>query len=174
MKETLTLLHTQQIQTENARRIRATRRWLAAWLALTAALLVAVLIWRNPVSMDKTRELPAQLAATAVTILFGGGYLFLRGMKLSPLLCYRRYLREISHGLSHEEEGAVVRFSQQAAFRDGLDFYQLVVNVGDPKDEKDERILYWDASLPRPELAAGERVRVLVHGNELLALGRAG
>ena len=47
---------------------------------------------------------------------------------------------------------------------------EIQVNVGDLKDERDERYLYWDANLPRPQLAPGDAVRVTVHGNDLVSL----
>ena len=163
-------LHTEAIEQENLKKIKKMRAWLIAWLLVGAALIVAALIWRNPTTMDKSRETPAQLIVIGVTLLFGGVWVFLHGLKLGPHLAYRRFLRDLKRGLSHDETGVVVRFNEGKTFREGLDFYQLVINVGDLKDERDERYLYWDANLPRPQLAAGDAVRVTVHGNDLVSL----
>lgn len=162
--------HTDEILENNRRRIRAGMRIMWLFLLIGLAAVVALLVWRNPTSMDKTRELPAQVAVTAVTILTGVVCIFYYGMKLAPSVAYRRYLRELQSGLSHEETGVVVRFDRHTSFREGLEFYQLIVNIGDLGDEKDERLFYWDASLPRPELEAGMKVRAMVHGNELIWL----
>ena len=166
----MTPLHSEQIQQDNDRKIKSIRARLIAWLALGAALIAAALIWRRPTSMDTSRELSAQLIVTGVTILFGGVWILLHGLRLGPHLAYRRFLRDLKRGLSHDETGVVVRFDEGETFREGLDFYQLVINVGDLKDERDERYLYWDANLPRPQLAPGDAVRVTVHGNDLVSL----
>ena len=166
----MTPLHSEQIQQDNDRKIKSIRARLIAWLALGAALIAAAHIWRRPTSMDTSRELPAQLIVTGVTILFGGVWILLHGLRLGPHLAYRRFLRELQSGLSREEDGVVIRFDTDTTFREGLNFYQLVINVGDLKDEKDERLLYWDAALPRPALEKGARVRAKVHGNDLICL----
>ena len=166
----MTPLHSEAIEQENLKKIKKMRAWLIAWLLVGAALIVAALIWRNPATMDKSREMPARLIVIGVTLLFGGVWVFLHGLKLGPHLAYRRFLRDLKRGLSHDEMGVVVRFDEGETFREGLDFYQLVINVGDLKDERDERYLYWDANLPRPQLAPDDAVRVTVHGNDLVSL----
>lgn len=163
-------MHTDEIREKTGKRIRTGVRVMSLIVLAGALAITALLIWRSPTSMDKSRELPAQIAVSAVTILAGAVCIFYYGMKVAPNVAYRHYLREISSGLSHEEEGVVIRFDKYPTFRSGLDFYQLVINVGDLKEEKDERYFYWDASLPRPSLPEGTRVRAMVHGNELIWL----
>lgn len=166
----MTPLHSEQIRQENDRKIKSVRMALIAWLLLGAALIAVALVWRSPTSMDTSREKPAQAIVTGLTLAFGASGLFLRGMKLAPKIAYRRFLKELHGGLSHVEEGVVIGFDEDATFREGLDFYRLTMNVGDLADPKDERILYWDANLPKPTLEIGARVRANIHGNDLIAL----
>ncbi len=166
----MTPLHSEQIRQENDRKIKSVRMALIAWLLLGAALIAVALVWRSPTSMDTSREKPAQAIVTGLTLAFGASGLLLRGMKLAPKIAYRRFLKELRGGLSHVEEGVVIGFDEDATFREGLDFYRLTMNVGDLADPKDERILYWDANLPKPALEIGARVRANIHGNDLIAL----
>ncbi len=160
--------HTREMYDENQKKIRSLRLRLATIALVGVVVIVAVLIWRSPTGMDRSREKPAQFAVTAVTLLFGGACLFYRGMRLAPLTAYARYLRELQSGLTREVEGVVVRFAGETSFREGLYFYQLVLNVGDLREEKDERFFYWDALLPRPQLEPGMHVSAKAHGNDLL------
>ena len=97
--------HTREMYDENQKKIRSLRLRLAAIALVGVVVIVAVLIWRSPTGMDRSREKPAQFAVTAVTLLFGGACLFYRGMRLAPLTAYARYLRELQSGLTREVEG---------------------------------------------------------------------
>ena len=141
--------HTREMYDENQKKIRSLRLRLAAIALVGVVVIVAVLIWRSPHG-------DGPLAREAGTVCRNGGdvalwrrLLFYRGMRLAPLTAYARYLRELQSGLTREVEGVVVRFAGETSFREGLYFYQLVLNVGDLREEKDERFFYWDALLPR-------------------------
>ena len=73
-------------------------------------------------------------------------------------------------GLHRTVEGRLTRFDTQTTFRNGLGFYAVMVNIGRGDDPEDDRLLYWDASLPKPALHEGDRVLFLVHGNEIIGL----
>ncbi len=153
-------------------RIRRVYIWLCALLLLWVVLVCGSLIWRDATSMNNPNETASQVITIGVTILFGSLLIFLWSMKLSPLLYYKRFLKEAYRGLSRELEGVIVRWDEETTFRDGLSFYALMVNVGDILEPEDERLLYWDGQLKRPEFKLGDSVRLLVHGNDIIGLER--
>ncbi len=166
----IALLHGDMDMRKNNERIRRVL-WAFGALTLAAgALIGASLVWRDATHMHNPNETASQLVTIAVTLVWGALILFFWGMKLTPLLCYRRYLKEIQRGLSREVSGVVVRFDETTTFRDGLRFYALVVNIGDLANPEDERLLYWDARLTRPLWSAGDSVRLLAHGNDIIGL----
>ncbi len=139
---------------------------IAALIAL--ALIIVSLIWRDSSHMNNPNEMASQIITIAITLVVGSLIVFFWGMKLTPLLCYRKYLKEITRGLSRTVEGVVVRFDEGTTFRDGLFFYAMIVNIGDLKEPEDERLLYYDARIARPDIREGDTVRFQAHGNDII------
>ncbi|MDR0929243.1 MAG: hypothetical protein LBM74_05955 [Oscillospiraceae bacterium] len=164
------LLHSEADRARNGRRMRLTGLVLGGIALLALAGIIAALIWRDPTHMRNPNELPSQLLVMGITLLGGGLLIFLWGMKFTPLLKYRKYLREIRAGLNRQVEGSVSHLEETITSREGLSFYALLVNVGDPKNPEDDRLFYWDGQLPRPALLPGQRVRILAHGNDIIGL----
>ncbi|MDR0397531.1 MAG: hypothetical protein LBH66_09570 [Oscillospiraceae bacterium] len=139
------------------------RSWIAAWVY--AAILAAAMI--------PTLVLRLQWATILVTVALGGLGIFLWGMKITPALSYRKHLREIHSGLSRDVEGWLERVdNSHLTFREGIDCYAFVVNVGDSArpDPKHERLLYWDAQKPFPDWRVGDTLRATAHGNDVITL----
>ncbi|MDR1600449.1 MAG: hypothetical protein LBS11_11365 [Oscillospiraceae bacterium] len=139
------------------------RSWIAA--GVFAAALAAALI--------PTLALRVQWATMLATVGLGALGIFLWGMKVTPALSYRKHAREIHSGLSRQVEGWLARVDEgQITFREGIDCYAFVVNVGDPNhpDPKDERLLYWDAQKPFPDWRIGSKLKITAHGNDVIAL----
>ncbi len=166
----MTMLHGDTDRRRNADGIRRAWIGLGALTAVWAVLVIASLIWRDASYMHNVNEQTSQIVTIGVTLLWGALGIFFWSMKLTPLLCYRKYLKEITSGLSRDVTGVVVRFDDTTTFRDGLSFYALVVDIGDTGDPEDERLLYWDAQLARPDIRPGERVSVTAHGNDMIGL----
>jgi hypothetical protein len=124
----------------------------AAIAAITATLIVRI-----------------QWATMLVTVVWGSVSIFLWGMKLTPPRAYRKFLNEIHSGLSRETAGKVVSFSEDVSHREGLPFYQLVINIGDNKDPEDDRLYYWNAQKTKPAFIPGEHVKITSHGNDIIA-----
>lgn len=163
-------LHTEP---DSQRNSAAIRRMLILFGALTLVailMITASLIWRSPTTVDNPRERASQVITIAVSLVLGAALIFLWGMKLTPRLAYRKYLRELHSGLSREVHGVVTDLNETTTFRDGLTFYGMIVNVGDVNDPEDDRLLYWDAQLGRPDLAAGDTVSVRAHGNDIMGM----
>ena len=132
-------LHTDWDREKNRRQIK---RWLlifSAFAALGVGLIVVCFSIRDATHMNNPNENLGQALTIAVTLVFGVLIIFLWGMKLSPHLCYRRFLREAYSGLSRVVEGRVVLFDEETTFREGLLFYRMLINVGDLKNPEDER-----------------------------------
>ena len=167
-----TQLHGEKEQEANRKRIQRVLCIFGVGTLCAIGCIVFSFIYRDASSVHNPNEMKSQILTIAVTILWGSVVIFFWNMKLTPHLCYRRYLKESYSGLSRELVGQVVHFDTQATFRAHLYFYQLVINVGDPEDPNDERLLYWDARLQRPELQEGMQVTVRSHGNDIIGLHR--
>lgn len=167
------MLHGDMDAQRNGTRIRRMMIIFGIGTAIAICLIVASFIWRDATHLNNPNETASQVVTIAITAVWGSLVIFLWSMKLSPLLAYRRYLRDIKGGLSRDVEGVVTQFDDAPTFRDGLNFYAMIVNVGDTNDPEDERLLYWDAHLARPEIHVGDRVQARAHGNDIIALTKA-
>lgn len=153
-------------------RIRRVLVIFAILTVIAGVLITGSLIWRDPTHMNNPNEQASQLITMGITLVWGVLIIFFWGMKLSPLLSYRRYLKEIYGGLSREVEGVITELETQTTFRDGLSFYRMIVNVGDLNNPEDERLLYWDAQLGAPTVKQGDNVYIEAHGNDIIGIRR--
>lgn len=131
-------------------------------LLLAAAFLAAALVFNQ-------RRLQAPMLATAAlgfVVIF-----FLWSFKVAPWTKYDRFLREMRNGQRRRAECSFLRFAPETRMHDGVEVHEMIVTVG--TGEEDERLYYWDADKPEPELRKGERIRVESFGNFVTALERA-
>ncbi|WP_102410329.1 hypothetical protein [Beduinella massiliensis] len=156
-----TKLYGQEDFASNQRQLR--REWVR--LAILSLPLLLLLIF----SLVRRME----MATILVTIVWGALAIFLGSLKLGPVYAYRRYLREVTSGLSRETQGVVVSYAEDLTFKEGVQFHVLTVNVGQTGDEEDDRIFYFDHYKPQPGLTPGERVNVTSHSNFVIGLSRA-
>lgn len=124
------------------------RRWL--WLVLGMLLPLAALIWSLTV-----RNQPLTVL---ITIVMLSAFIFVYGVSISPVGAYRRYLNDLLHGRNRELEGVFKGFDRQYAVRDRIRYLPFMINVGDPEEPNDDRLLYWDINLPTPDWQPGERL----------------
>lgn len=171
MSETvITNLHGDADSRRNGAAIRRMLILFGILMLIAALLITASLIWRSPTVVDNPRERTSQAITIAISLVWGAALIFLWGMKLTPRLAYRKFLRELHSGLSREVHGIVTDLNETTTFRDGLTFYGIIVNVGDANDPEDDRLLYWDAQLGRPDVAVGDTVAVRAHGNDIMGM----
>ena len=166
-------MHRPEDSQRNEIRIRRMLVIFGIMTLVAAALITASLIWRDPTHMNNPNETMSQVITIAITLVWGALVIFLWGMKLSPRLSYRKYLKEIHGGLSRYEEGIITSVDEQTSFRDGLSFYGMILNIGDLENPEDERLLYWDAQLGKPTVSAGDKLRIHAHGNDIIGFERA-
>lgn len=129
-------------------------QWRQRWTKLALLMIVplAVLIWSLIVRM--------QSLTVGMSILMGCAMLFYYGVSISPIGAYRKHMGELLHGRNREMEGVFKGFEHQYAVRDGVRFLPMMLNVGDPEEPKDDRLLYWDLNLPLPDWQEGEQLWV--------------
>lgn len=163
-------LHGELDTQRNNARIRRVLLVFAAMALVALCAIIASFIWRDATHMHNPNEQTSQIITIAITLVVGALIVFLWGMKLTPLLCYRKYLRELNSGLSRDVIGIITELDEGTTFRDGISFYRMIVNVGTTGDPEEDRVLYWDAQLGSPELAVGERVEAKAHGNDIIGL----
>lgn len=98
---------------------------------------------------------------TAALTLIGGAYLlFFFGVSVRPALIYRKNLRFLLEGRKRVTTGTFTEFSEDVSDRDGMEVYAMMLNVGEKNDPEDDRLFYFDAYKPRPEIPLGTRVTV--------------
>ena len=107
---------------------------------------------------------------SALSILYGAIAIFLYNLRIAPVTAYRRYLRDIASGLKRESQGTLVSLERAEAFKEGVRFYTLLVNIDPKLDPEGERLFYFDVCKPLPEVREGDQVHVLSHGNYVLKL----
>jgi len=137
-----------------------------AWTLLGMAALPGIVL------AGVTLVLRVQWATILATVLFGGLLIFLWGMKLTPPLAYSRHLAGVREGLSRAAQGLLIRIDPETTFRDGMDFHAVWLDAGGRGDAQDERLFYWDAAKPLPDVPPGARVEIISHANTVIALQR--
>lgn len=86
-------------------------------------------------------------------------YLFM-GHGPLPVLSYRKFLRDLLSGRKRDYSGRFKGFENLNIMREGIPCRPFMLNVGDGKDEKDDRLLYWDIQHPLPEWHEGMKLWV--------------
>ena len=123
-------------------------------LALIAALLIVLLNKRM------------QFWTSALTIVLGGLYVFSLYVFWVPPMRYLKYRKEIARGQRRMSEVTFEGFGPDAVLRDGLWFYPVTAH----DDEGFERVYYWDAQIPRAQIAQNARVRIHSYGQNITSL----
>jgi hypothetical protein len=150
-------LYSRQDLQENAGQLRRVLAWLGL-LSLVFAAALGATLWAR-----------VYWLTVLTTLIWGGLLIFLWEMKVSPVLAYRRYLRELFAGLRRRAEGKVVSFSPEGTYKEGGFFSALIINSDSKMDAEGERLFYVDRCKTRPALEPGDFVRVTAYGNFMTA-----
>ena len=104
----------------------------------------------------------ARIEWLSVVLLIAAGalFIFLWDTVLSPVLSYRKFLRDLLSGRKRDYSGRFKGFENLNIMREGIPCRPFMLNVGDGKDEKDDRLLYWDIQHPLPEWHEGMKLWV--------------
>ena len=105
-----------------------------------------------------------RIMAMCGLFLFLAVLIFLYGMRLGPLLHYRKFLEEISEGLSHDTRGVLVRIGEDPVFENGVDFKEIILNIYKDQAEDGERRFLLDQQKKMPDFPMGSLVTLKSHG----------
>ncbi len=105
---------------------------------------------------------------TAGCILAGAVVIFLYDWRVKPALRYEAFLTEAHSGLTRQTGGALVRIGVDPVYDDGVDFYEIILNIYEDLDEEGERRFLLDARKTIPAEWLHRDVIVTSHGSYLL------
>lgn len=130
------------------------------WITLVpGCILLAVAVWIF-VYGQLNRSETLWMLTSFLSILGGGYLLFFFGVYVRPALVYRRNLRYLLTGRKRTTTGIFKEFSEDVCDREGMEVYAMLINVGQRNDPEDDRLFYYDAYKPLPEMPLGSRVTV--------------
>ena len=101
-----------------------------------------------------------KLLTTVLLILSGILFIFTASVLIAPLKAYRRHLVNALGSDQKEYTGILKNFGDTAVEREGVMYYPLCLNIGDLNEEEDDRLLYLDANLKRPDWQLGDRLYI--------------
>lgn len=110
---------------------------------------------------------------TAGCIAAGAILIFLYDLRIKPALRYGAYLAEAHSGLTRQTVGALVRVGCDPVYQDGVDFFEVILNIYEDMDEEGERRFLMDAKKKIPESWVGGDVLLTSHGSYVLEVQRA-
>ena len=144
-------MYTEQDYQDISKQLHSRILWMAVPSALLAAGVIAAFVHR------------IQWAAIVGTVLIGFYCVFVYGLLVHPVAAYRRHLDGVLHGRTHVLTGAFKDMEEDVAIRDGVRYYPMTLSVGKMDDPNDDRLLYYDANLPRPDWQVGDMLTVTAH-----------
>ena len=105
---------------------------------------------------------------TGGLILAGAVVIFLYDLQIKPALRYHAFLQEAHSGLTRQTGGALVKISSDPVYQEGVNFYEIILNIYEDMDEEGERRFLLDS---RKEMPADWLMRDVIltsHGNYVL------
>lgn len=114
-----------------------------------------------------------EVLCTASLIITGAILIFLYDLRIKPALRYGAYLAEAHSGLTRQTVGALVRIGSDPVYQDGVDFFEVILNIYEDMNEEGERRFLLDARKEIEQDWIGCDVEATSHGSYLLAIDRA-
>lgn len=109
-----------------------------------------------------------EMLCTAGFILCGAALIFVGDLRLMPVIRYKRFLKEITSGISHQTAGTLVHLGGDPVYTDGVWFNEVILNVYEDLSEEGERRFLLDSSKEIPAALVGQDVALTSHGNYVL------
>ena len=109
-----------------------------------------------------------ELLCIAGFVIAGSILIFLYDLRIKPALRYGRYLAEAHSGLTRQTVGALVRIGSDPVYQDGVNFYEVILNIYEDMAEEGERRFLLDGNKEIPRDWIGQDVVVTSHGSFLL------
>lgn len=143
-------------------RAQQKKRW--GLLALPCLILVGVIVYSLTVRI--------QWLTIAATLLLGALFIFFFEMTIRPLHRYEIHLYNCLHGRTRELDCAYHSIDLDVSVVDGVKYYAMTLLQPDEKGDPFERMLYWDAQKPQPDLQPGDKLHIIYHDRMIAQLTR--
>lgn len=98
-----------------------------------------------------------------LTLLMGALMIFFYDLTIKPLHCYACFVNNVLHGRRRELDCTFRSADADISVVDGVKYYALSLEQTDDDSDPFERMLYWDAQKPLPQLTGGETLHILYH-----------
>ena len=131
-------------------------------LLAVSVVLLGLLIW----AMIARIEWLAMVAAC----LAGCFAVFFADLFCAPLIRYRRLVRAALSGRHHEKALEFCRTEPDPSVVDGVPCRSLIFLGDADKHGSREMLLYWDQSIPLPDLEAGREYTVTYTGKNIIGM----
>lgn len=112
--------------------------------------------------------LRVEIACSACVIAAGAILIFLWDLRIAPLMHYKRFLKEIHSGLSRRTAGALVKIGVDPVYQDGVDFYEVIINIYEDLSEEGERRFLLDCQKTIDASFMDRDIVLTSHGNMVL------
>jgi len=106
--------------------------------------------------------------------LMAATVIFLGDLKLGPHLRYRRFLQEITSGMTRQTVGALVRISPDPVYQDGVYSREIFINIYEDLSEEGERRFLLDCVKPIDQALMGRDIVITSHGSYVLDIRENG
>lgn len=104
-----------------------------------------------------------EVATDVLTIAALSVLIFCYDLFLKPIRCYQRHLTNVVSGRRRAVDLPFLAISDDISLVDGVAYRAMTCSDFDAKGRPYDRLFYFDAEKPFPEIAAGETVRVVHH-----------
>ncbi len=105
-----------------------------------------------------------QMLCIVAVVLCGAVMIFYYDLRVSPLVWYVRYLRELRQGLTHQTAATLVSIGEDDVFQEHVNVREVIVNVFEDMHPDGERRFWLDSSKKLPEEWKGRDVAVTSQG----------
>jgi len=139
------------------------KRWL--WIGIPCALLAAALV----VSLIIRLQWLTVASTVAIGVILIAAY----DLTVRPLVCYRRHLNNVLYGRVRETTLPFVALSEDVNLVDGVSFRAMTCSDIDGKGRPYDRLFYFDALKPFPDVKEGDMLHVVHHDLVVADITRA-
>ena len=104
----------------------------------------------------------------ASAFVFCAVLILLYDLWVKPARRYDRFLREVREGSSHDTRGTLVRISETLTHEEGINFYEVILNIYEDMDEEGERRFLLDERRQLPEDWMGRDIVISSYGSMIV------
>lgn len=140
--------------------------YITATLLMITVVVLTCINWGDEI--DPVRMSP--WFSYVICGLWSVGTVFSWGVIGSRIIKYRRFLYDIKAGLDRDVEGVITEMSKDQFYKQGIEFYSLVIDEAGKEADESGRLLYYDVAKGEPPFNVGDRISVNVFGNYIKAI----